>query len=1401
MGLFNRNKTDMYHGKQRDVFGQQVLERSRLEGKQSLTGSLVTGVFLGFIFALIVWIVVSLSEFGLYKAWPSNHRKLPADVTVGQIVKNKDGLNGFYNEDFKFITYESRSKAYDGTGNYVYLRIDENGTSDYTNTQYGSADDVPQPEWFLKKQNQALEAQENGTVATKIELRKKQQQFMYWVIEDRPQWKVFTSLLVWLVVFLWFFFTRWTHINRKNEKNDTVSLLQYEDDQHIQLPTEMMFNYHVIPDSGAHYSLTPSAILGHAYISFNTRVSPLAWVKYGIAKAIVGVFTTTFGEKVAKVLHIPVERIRYWGTLPKLKRVQKWKRYKKDTTVDGELFYKGDFVLDKDGNRILESVPIIDEKFGDALFEASNTPKQFRKRFNPFKLLYNPEGRNRDKLGKYKTIADLINDDWELPHYEVQTPAGVYIVDTAPVNVMVLAITRAGKGQTYIEPYLDALSRAKILDNIIVNDPKGELAVKFMVPFETRGYEVLLLNLINTMGTAIYNPLGLAADAAREGNMGATASYVNNIAETFFPLDGGSDPFWNQAANNAFKRAAFGLIDYFLEEERELVQKLKREGVKQSVLDQKIDELWTRVTLYNCYQLFTQLSSKKRKNPKSDLDVESDEFKKLSEEEQEAKQDYVAFMDKYIWEGKPELDLLSLYFNATAMLPRNRIRNEVLNTDATLKAMGGSDKTIASVYGIAITQMVFFTDPTIASLTSGAPSQNLDLGSLSFPRRISVKFDVDFLRKNSLIGLLGYWTAYKDPAMKEELGKEFKHMGLVSMDGWVEYMFEGIVPGESMYLKLELQIPSSEMVVKRFYFKFTKGYRTTPNGRQYVMSPIQHKKIVRNGTLEELRFDEDLQQYVPGYQFIEKDVVDVMMDDFGSFIPMTTSKPVPAIEMNRVRYTERPKAIFMITPPHLKGYAKLLLIFISQQTELNFEKAYLSKPNQKPLYKTNWMLDELGNLESEGNGIKNFMTYLSIGLGQDQRFTLILQVLQQLKDVYGESKDKIAQGNTSVIIFLKSTDDTSIDAVSKMSGTTHKVYMSSRTNNRDVFAGFSLDSGSISETTQAQEVPVLSYNDLAFINPANSVVLRAGDSPIWNRNETALPMAYKLQGDGHQIPSPGKSYSLPTLPTLSTTKDFDLLQNIPNFFEMVDKRLEQAYWTSTAKEFYMNELDLDDVSFMRQDQDVTSNGIMLLVNKFMECAQENNVDLKPKEFVNEDNMMQLLETEEYKKKAEKVTTKRFAKNADGTGGLSPDEIVLVEQGERLTNILAPGGVSQALNKAYNRCFDEVRDWVTQHKAGSEGFMMTDNGELFHNNTKIFDRVSLADMEDRIREDERRAFTQGGSMKDSKMGISDEDWASLRQTREFRITGDGAKFLAELKHWGFIAGGAFDKTVAKILVDG
>ena len=167
------------------------------------------------------------------------------------------------------------------------------------------------------------------------------------------------------------------------------------------------------------------------------------------------------------------------------------------------------------------------------------------------------------------------------------------------------------------------------------------------------------------------------------------------------------------------------------------------------------------------------------------------------------------------------------------------------------------------------------------------------------------------------------------------------------------------------------------------------------------------------------------------------------------------------------------------------------------------------------------MLDELGNLQSEGHGISGFETMLSIGLGQEQQFTLILQTLQQLRDVYGDSVDKIVQGNTSNIVFLKSTDDSMLDTLQKMSGTTHRSFRDSKTVTQDNERLFMQNKGEVTYTITTKEVPVISYNDMAFISERNSIVFRAGDSPVWNRNETILPMSWRLftntiVHDGHE---------------------------------------------------------------------------------------------------------------------------------------------------------------------------------------------------------------------------------------------------------------------------------------------
>lgn len=209
--------------------------------------------------------------------------------------------------------------------------------------------------------------------------------------------------------------------------------------------------------------------------------------------------------------------------------------------------------------------------------------------------------------------------------------------------------------------------------------------------------------------------------------------------------------------------------------------------------------------------------------------------------------------------------------------------------------------------------------------------------------------------------------------------------------------------------------------------------------------------------------------------------------------------------------------------------------------------------------------------------------------------SLILQTLQQLKDVYGDSVDKIVQGNTSNIVFLKSTDDTMIETLSKMSGVRHRTYTDSKTITKDMQALLKMtqNEGKTSYTMTTKEEPVISYNDMAFISERNSIVFRAGDSPIWNRNETILPMSWRLFSK--TITQPGKNYSLQTIPTLSTAMDFDVRKNQPNFMQMLENRMEQAYIAEEAAKKYQEAYGYDDYQMSQIDPDNLSDDIMDLI--------------------------------------------------------------------------------------------------------------------------------------------------------------------------------------------------------------
>ncbi|MEU8433311.1 type IV secretory system conjugative DNA transfer family protein [Streptomyces sp. NPDC029216] len=1312
----------------RDVYDNQQLDRSKFLTLRSTRPGIVVAVITGVLVTVVAWVFYSLIAAAV----------LSVGVSVGSGVSGRGSgkPTAYYVQD-----------TVTGAGGSVvkcYRPLTKDGNPDVRAKCYPSAEAVPVPAWYTAAKDGKLGA---GRPAEP----KKSATTVGEQLADVSGFKLFitlgSGLMVALIIGTWFS----RRVAAANLMNTTSDINQYQNDQHIALPEEIQQNYDWFPDAGAHSSVQVSSMLSHMML-----------------------------------------RQKGLGT------VEVAQRAKEDVTdEEGNLvYYAGEVMDDDEGSPLTQTLPIIDEVFGDELFEASGLPddKTLRQKYDATRIPYNPDGKNRDKLGfgsdTYKTVAALIKEDWTFPEYEVQRPAGAYVVDTAPVNTMVLAITRAGKGQTYIEPVIDMWSREKKPSNMVINDPKGELLVKNYVPLVTRGFEPVQFNLINSMKTDIYNPLGLAADAAREGNFTKCALYVENIAGIFFPLDGGEDPVWPNAANNAFKRAAYGLIDFYLEEERELRSAAAVLNMDPALLEQKLDDLWGKVTLYNCYQLFVQMSSKKIKNPEAELEkrVKAGEFENdadaLAEEQEKAA------ARAFMWEGKADQDMLSLYFNASEALPRNNMRTMVGNAHNALRSMAGAEKMLASVYGIAITAMSFFTDPTISTLTSGKPSQNTDLAGLSFPRRLGVRFAPTYVKRDHLVGQQAVWSAYADPMFTKNLGEDFEHEEIVGREGWARYNFKGKFPGDEAWLKLELVNPQTRMLLRTFYFSFTKTHQVSLNGRHYVVEPVTGKKIVKNGVMRELkpvREGGTRDGKILSFQAGDTLYPDTRLDFSGGGNPEKVSYQARAITQKLSRYSESPKALFLVTPPHLMKYAKLILILVKQLFDVSADQSYMTKSNQKPLYRTRFMLDELGNLQSEGKGIDGFATMLSIGLGQEQQFTLILQTLQQLRDVYGESVDKIVQGNTSNIVFLKSTDDSMIETLEKMSGKTHRSYRDSKQISQDldkVIGGKT--EGRVSYTMSTKEEPLISYNDMAFLSPRNSIVFRAGDAPIWNRNQTILPMSVRLLGN--TIKHPGHTYSLQTIPTLSSAMDFDVRMNQPDFVKMLEKRMRQAVKAADAKAQYKEIYGYREVDVERLDPDVYADEVMEVITTMttVDKGQDPNapVVVDPDEYegmsmFDEDQFIENVEVGVAVAESQAVSVERQRLlYAEGT--ISKEMLVNPDGSAKVKSL------DIEIAEAYKSAQTELEQDREHFSVGGDGELRSADGSQTYISQIRSDAYAKAArrINGHVKDEDSRVFAEED--------VTEEDLKSLATVKVYSAF---YQYLASLPSWEVLADGRFDRAMA------
>lgn len=124
------------------------------------------------------------------------------------------------------------------------------------------------------------------------------------------------------------------------------------------------------------------------------------------------------------------------------------------------------------------------------------------------------------------------------------------LIDEGPIHTMVIGITRSGKGETFVFPMLDVLSRAKEKASLVVNDPKGELAAASYETLKDRGYEVHVFNLIQQQMSMGFNPLQLVLDAWKNGNTSLAQQYANSVAFSLYNDPNAKDPFWSNSAKS-----------------------------------------------------------------------------------------------------------------------------------------------------------------------------------------------------------------------------------------------------------------------------------------------------------------------------------------------------------------------------------------------------------------------------------------------------------------------------------------------------------------------------------------------------------------------------------------------------------------------------------------------------------------------------------------------------------------------------------------------------------------------------------------------------------------------------------------------------------------------------------
>ena len=301
------------------------------------------------------------------------------------------------------------------------------------------------------------------------------------------------------------------------------------------------------------------------------------------------------------------------------------------------------------------------------------------------------------KISRYITTAETILGNLSIP-------SGYYYIDDSTTNMLGIGMTRSGKGEGHIMPSIDINSRAEIQPSLVIADPKGEHYQSSYKTMRKRGYDVNVLSFQNMDWSMSYNPLALAIAAAQKGYYEMTQTRVNAVAEAIYRktkpgVGNGNAKYWEDTSISLFNAIAMALIDR------------ANETAKNGE-----DDAWDTVTVRNIAKFLTDLGSE---------EVFVNDFGEIVENPDKNQQ-------------VKKKSKITVYFDNLRQINQKQFSKFRDMADLNFRSSDfASEETKGNVFSSMMSGINLFLQDNIAKLTS---KNSIDLESVGFPRRLSVKF-------------------------------------------------------------------------------------------------------------------------------------------------------------------------------------------------------------------------------------------------------------------------------------------------------------------------------------------------------------------------------------------------------------------------------------------------------------------------------------------------------------------------------------------------------------------------------------------------------------------------------------------------------------------------------------